>query len=547
MRGLYFIEHGLAKAQADNLCQALQESLAPTGLQSYEANANSGPSPSLMADCQRIYLSTIGIYDLSAAKPGSYLQIGISVGLNKPALIIAGQGMTSAIPSILDRSNTWLYTPPLRSNRELRRAVLRSLDNNNASEKKEDEAHIYCNFCQRLCKGWRKLSGGKGYLLLDGTAPQWKDLRNKIQNALEPTGLMPICLSQIKGQVMPLLCETRLAVLASEFTLLDLSTPCDPHQLIALGMAISMRRPWLLITSQPEALPPILQQVSRLEYANDHDLHQRLAEYVLQSRYPTKFAETQGATAHLELPFWLQLEDWIARFKVQTSRAMEGALQLLLIEEGQLKQRCRMTPNMAITAGRDPECDLVIETQGASRFHADFLFTGQELFVVDRQSTNGTFVSGHRVPPDEQASLEIGDRVRIGPAEVIIWNEDELPEEFKQFLPEAGRITPQTIFINLADGLVLVNGKIPVACLSSSEISLLEFMHQKGRKITTTSEIAEILYGTGKVSRMIVASFIDGLRAKIEPSPSNPRFLVAVPGTGYQLRTRGGQLVLRPR
>ncbi len=130
---------------------------------------------------------------------------------------------------------------------------------------------------------------------------------------------------------------------------------------------------------------------------------------------------------------------------------------------------------------------------------------------------------------------------------MIIWDEDELPEEFKQFLPETGRITPQTIFVNLTDGLVLVNGKIPVACLSSSEIDLLEFMHHKERGTTTTSEVAEIVYGTGKVSRMIVASFIDGLRAKIEPRPSEPRFLVAVPGTGYRLRTRGGQLVLRPR
>ncbi len=546
MRGLYFIEHGLAKTQADDLRQALQESLAPTGLQSYEANTSANSPGSLMDACQRTYLSSVGVFDLSAPKPDSYVQIGISVGLNKPALIIAGQGMISAIPSVLDRANTWLYTPPLRSSRELQRAVLRSLGNN-GPEKNEDGSHIYCSFCKQLCKGWRKPAGGKGFLLLDGTQPQWKTLRNLIQDALGPTGLRQVCLSQLTGQVMPRLCEIRLAVLASEFTLLDLSVPCDPEQYVALGIAISMRRPWLLATSHPEALPPILQQVSHLKYANGQDLHQRLAQYVLKSRYPTKFAETQGATARLELPFWLQLEDWIARFKVQTSRAMEGALQLLLIEEGQLKQRCRMTPNMAITAGRDPECDLAIETQGASRFHADFLFTGQELFVVDRQSTNGTFVSGNRISPDEQVSLEIGDRVRIGPAEVIVWDEDELPEEFKQFLPETGRITPQTIFVNLADGLVLVNGKIPVACLSSSEIDLLEFMHQKGRDTTTTGEVAEIIYGTEKVSRMIVASFIDGLRAKIEPSPSDPRYLVAVPGIGYRLRTRGGQLVLRPR
>ena len=346
---------------------------------------------------------------------------------------------------------------------------------------------------------------------------------------------------------MPLLCEMRLAVLASEFTLLDLSIPCVPEQYIALGMAISMRRPWLLATSQPEALPYLLKQASWLEYTSDQDLAQHLERYVLKTRYPSKFAATQGITAQLELPFWLQLEDWIARFETQTSRAMEGVLQLLLIEEGQLKQRCQMTPNMAIKAGRDPECDLVLETQGASRFHADFAFTGQELFIIDRQSTNGTFVSGNRIPPDEQITLEIGDRIRIGPSEVIVWNEDELPEEYKQFLPDTGRITPQTIFVNLSDGLVLVNGKMPVGCLSASEIDLLEFMHQKGSDTTTTSEAAEIIYGTGKVSRMIVASFIDGLRAKIEPSPSTPRFLVAIPGTGYRLRTRGGQLVLRPR
>jgi pSer/pThr/pTyr-binding forkhead associated (FHA) protein len=550
MRGLYFIEQSLAKAQAEGLYQALQTSLAPVGLQLYEAKAGIDTPTSLMEACQKIYLSTLGIFDLSVPNLDTYLEVGISLGLNKPALIIAGQGMASAIPSILERANTWFYTPPLKPNPDLQRAVLRPLEKwahveNSNTETQKDGGQVYCAFCGRRCKGWRRQTHGKGFLLLDGTHPQWNVLRDSIQSGVSPTGLTPIYLSQLKGRVMPLLCEMRLAVLASEFILLDASSPCNPEQYIALGIAISMRRPWLLATSRTENLPSLLRQASRLEYTSNQDLQQNLGQYILKSLYPARFAATHGATAKLELPFWLQLEDWIARFQVRTSKAMEGALQLLLIEEGQLKQRCRMTPDMTITGGRDPECDLLLESQSASRFHADFIFSGQELFVVDRQSTNGTFVNGNRVPANEQISLEIGDRVRIGPAEVVIWNEDELPQEVKQYLPESGRISPQTIFVNLIDGLVLANGKVPVARLSSSEINLLKFMREKGDDTTTSNEIAEIVYGTGKVSRMIVASFIDGLRAKIEPSPSNPHFLVAVPGIGYRLRTRGGQLVLR--
>jgi DNA-binding winged helix-turn-helix (wHTH) protein len=552
MLGLYFIEHCLAESQAEGLYQALQESLLPVGLQLYEANDGNRPSTSIMDACQKAYLSTLGIFDLSAPSPDTYLEIGISIGLNKPALIIAGRGMTSAIPPVLNRANVWLYTPPLRPNHDLQRAVLRPLERWAQAEGKDadiqkNESGDYCAFCGQQCNGWRKQTHGKGYFLLDGTHSDWDARRDTIRRGVKPTGLTPICLSQLRGRVVPLLCEMRLAVLASEFVLFDLSAPCSPEQCMALGMAISMRRPWLLATSQPEHLPCLLDQSSRLEYASDSDLEQQLERYILKSLYPARYAAARGATARLELPFWRQFEDWIARFKVDTSQAMEGALQLLLVEEGQLKQRCRMVPDTTISAGRDPECDLLIETQGASRFHADFLFTGKELLVVDRNSTNGTFVNGNAIPAEEKTGLAIGDRIRMGPAEVVIWNEDELPDQIKQYLPESGRIIPQTTFVNLADGLVLANGKIPVARLSTSEVNLLEFMYEKGREITATSEAAEIVYGTGKVSRMIVASFIDGLRAKIEPSPSDPHFLVSVPGVGYRLRTRGGQLVLRAR
>ncbi len=551
MRGLYFIEHGLSETQSEGLFQAFQESLAPIGLQLYEAEDGTYLSTSLMEACQKAFLSTLGVFDLSRPSPDAYLEIGISLGLNKPALIIAGQGVTSSIPPIIDRAHTWFYTPPLQPNQDIQRFLERCLKKwaqtkqNALSSTDGDQVH--CVFCDRLCRGWQKQTHGKGYLLLDGSHPQWNAWRSMIRSGLSPTGLTPIYLSQFKGRVMPLLCEIRLAVLASEFVLLDLSAPCNPEQYIALGMAISMRRTWILLTSQPEKLPRLLRQCNRLEYANNQELRKNLERYALKTIYPARFASAIDATAQLELAFWQQLEDWIARFEDRTSQVMEGTLQLLLIEEGQLRQRCQMTSDTTITAGRDSVCDLVIETQGASRLHAEFIFTGRELMVIDCLSMNGTFVNGNRLPPGVQSPLEVGDHVRIGPAEVVVWNEDELPERIKQYLPESGRVPPQTIFVNLGDGLVLANGKVPIARLSSSEIALLEFMHKKGDATTTTGEAAEIVFGSGEISRMIVASIIDGLRAKIEPIASDPRFLMPVPGRGYRLRTRGGQLVVRAR
>jgi hypothetical protein len=552
LRGLYFIEQGLVKAQAEALYQAIGEALAPIGLQPYESKADAGKPISLMEACQKVYLSTLGIFDLSVPSPDLYLGIGISLGLNKPTLIIAGQGMASAIPSTLERANTWLYIPPLKPERDLQWAAGRTLDRASAAQTgaaPDAQGKDTCVFCGQLCPGWRKSTRSRGFLLLDAAQPRWNTLRDAIRTGLKLTDLAPIYLTQFKARTMPLLCETRLGVTAAEFTMLDVGDAYTPEQYIALGIAIGACRPWLLVTSQPDKLPPLLRQASYLKYSNEQDLAQQLGPYLVKSLYPNRSSTGRGVTARLELPFWLRLQDWISHFKFGVSRATEGALQLLLIEEGQLRQRCRLTQNATITAGRDPECDLTIESQGATRFHADFVVASRELFVVDRESTNGTFVDGNRIPSNQQVPLKIGSRVRIGPAEVVVWDDKELPDEIKQYLPASEQPISQatTVVISLADGLVLADGRVPIARLSASEANVVETMHRKGSNTTATGEIAELIYGTDKVSRMIVASFIDELRAKIEASPSSPRFLTSVPGQGYRLHTRGGQLVIKPR
>lgn len=68
-----------------------------------------------------------------------------------------------------------------------------------------------------------------------------------------------------------------------------------------------------------------------------------------------------------------------------------------------------------IVAGRHPECDLTLDDPTVSRRHAAFVLRGDEWWVVDLDSTNGTQVNGH--PVREQA-LTPGTRVSLGEAAV---------------------------------------------------------------------------------------------------------------------------------
>ncbi|MDI1430854.1 diguanylate cyclase [Polyangium sorediatum] len=64
-----------------------------------------------------------------------------------------------------------------------------------------------------------------------------------------------------------------------------------------------------------------------------------------------------------------------------------------------------------VTVGRRAENTIPIDSEGVSRCHARFEKRAEGFWVVDNDSTNGTFVNDERVP---EALLRCGDRVRVG-------------------------------------------------------------------------------------------------------------------------------------
>lgn len=65
-----------------------------------------------------------------------------------------------------------------------------------------------------------------------------------------------------------------------------------------------------------------------------------------------------------------------------------------------------------VVVGRSPGSDIVIGAGYVSSRHARFVLMGQNLFVEDLGSTNGTAVNGQYI--SEPTALKDGDRVTVG-------------------------------------------------------------------------------------------------------------------------------------
>lgn len=74
-----------------------------------------------------------------------------------------------------------------------------------------------------------------------------------------------------------------------------------------------------------------------------------------------------------------------------------------------------------ITFGRSSECDIVLDDKLVSRHHGCLLVDGKNVFLVDNDSKNGTYVNGKRVNGKIQLSLR--DKVVLTQKKIPLdWN-----------------------------------------------------------------------------------------------------------------------------
>lgn len=64
--------------------------------------------------------------------------------------------------------------------------------------------------------------------------------------------------------------------------------------------------------------------------------------------------------------------------------------------------------------GRDPGCDLRLDADRVSRRHAVIAWDGSRALLSDLNSTNGTFVNGQRLAPNQPYEVTLGSRIELG-------------------------------------------------------------------------------------------------------------------------------------
>src|ERR687889_2668768 len=93
------------------------------------------------------------------------------------------------------------------------------------------------------------------------------------------------------------------------------------------------------------------------------------------------------------------------------------------------------------TLGRRPYNDIVIDNLAVSGEHAVLQLTGNEVYLEDLNSTNGTYINGKAV---KKQLLANNDTVEIGKYKIKYINEVAGPTYEKTMILKAGAVMPPT-------------------------------------------------------------------------------------------------------
>jgi two-component system cell cycle response regulator len=101
-----------------------------------------------------------------------------------------------------------------------------------------------------------------------------------------------------------------------------------------------------------------------------------------------------------------------------SSVAPQRRAVLTVVRGGDVGRVMRLAGALSFTLGRRATCSYGVEDPAVSGMHARIVAAGEDYYIADDGSTNGTFVNGVRVEA-EPVKLADGDRIMLGPTVLL--------------------------------------------------------------------------------------------------------------------------------
>lgn len=211
---------------------------------------------------------------------------------------------------------------------------------------------------------------------------------------------------------------------------------------------------------------------------------------------------------------------------------------MLVVEKGVPGVKAIPLDQPVCIIGSSATADVSIDNPYVSRMHAQIVFDGERFQIRDMDSKNGTFVNGTRVVGEGHV-LEVGDRIELAEGEVSLRFASRsmtvaLPAAaVRESAAEQGEVVVDT-----RSREVWIQGKKLELQLSRKEFDVLSLLFQRKGEACSKDDIATAGWperSEGDVGDQEIEQTIRRLRLRIEPNPSQPRYIVTVRGYGYKL------------
>jgi len=252
----YFVAHEFSEERIGDLRQALEQGLAGAHLKPYTADQDIRPGHILCKIAAKILTTAFCIFDLPESQNRNvYLELGIAIGLGRPFVLI--KSAKTQVPSLVEGLDYFGFTSYTGLRREVGERV--QVGQFSAILPQEDVPIT------------------DTYFVADGEFEQ-EDLRQAIRNALQDYALQPVYLTE--GPVGPQLALTQLIrnIQAARFGIYRIDEEASANTFLALGIAIGLNKPWLLVAREGATIPVDVRGLSNFNFRSFLHLEMEFAE-----------------------------------------------------------------------------------------------------------------------------------------------------------------------------------------------------------------------------------------------------------------------------